>query len=112
MVRAMEGRLWWVRRELQDHPKQILGGLPTHPDEYAALGPAIAPRPRTIKLVRGPVASARWESDRPEQHHCFQAVGNAKAPNGLQVIRAERIGAALHQEWLGVPSIASIQRAE
>lgn len=46
------GCLWWVRRELQDSPKQILGGLPTHPDEYAALGPAIAPRPRTIKLVR------------------------------------------------------------
>ena len=43
-------------RELQDSPKQILGGLPTHPDEYAALGPAIAPRPRTIKLVRGAVA--------------------------------------------------------
>jgi len=41
-----------ARRELQDRPKQILGGLPTRPDEYRALGPAIAPRPRTIKLAR------------------------------------------------------------
>jgi len=41
-----------ARRELQDRPKQILGGLPTRPHEYAALGPAIAPRPRTIKLAR------------------------------------------------------------
>ena len=53
MKNNLNSCVWWcVRRELQDSPKQILGGLPTHPDEYAALGPAIAPRPRTIKLVR------------------------------------------------------------